>query len=121
MHIPFVTFTSKPIKTKVSAVLVCFHLSTTIAMVKFIIAGGMGAILNCVYSSAFSFDLLFRNFLVEPLSAIRTLLPAVFGFLFGTLVVLVWNFMRAMAVRFLLDYNGWFLKPKSPLNKVYTS
>lgn len=87
-------------------------------MVKFIIAGGMGAILNCVYSSAFSFDLLFRDFLVEPLSAIRTLLPAVFGFLFGTLVVLVWNFMRAMAVRFLLDYNGWFLRPKHPINKV---
>lgn len=87
-------------------------------MVKFIIAGGMGAIINCALSSAFSLEVFFRDFLVQPLSAFRTLLPAALGFLFGTLLVLVWNFMRAMVIRYLLAYNGWFLNPKQPIIKV---
>lgn len=87
-------------------------------MGKLFIVGGMGAIINCAFSSAFSLELLFRDLLVEPIAAVRTLLPAALGFLFGTLVVLVWNFLRAMVIRFLLDYNGWFLSKHRPINKV---
>ena len=110
------TFTSLP-TSPLPPSPVCLPTLSTPAMVKLIVAGGMGAIINCAYSSAFSLELLFRDFFVQPFSAFRTLLPAVLGFLFGTMILLVWNFMRAMAVRFLLDYNGWFLTPKHPINK----
>jgi len=90
-------------------------------MTSFILAGGLGALLNCALFSHFS-SMSVENFLqemfIQPLSALRTLLPVVFGFFGGTLLLLIWNFLKARVVRFLLDYNGWFLHPKRPINKV---
>ena len=80
----------------------------------------MGAVLNCALASYFSspLDYLLQEMLIQPLSALRTILPAVFGFFGGTLLLLTWHFLKARVVRFLLDYNGWFLHPKRPINKV---
>lgn len=84
--------------------------------------GGMGAVVNsaiALHSSSYSIENLVSELLVQPFSAVRTLLPAALGFLFGTAILLIWSFIQAMVVRFLLDYNGWFLNPKSPINKVW--
>jgi carnitine O-palmitoyltransferase 1 len=47
------------------------------------------------------------------------LLPAAFGFIIGTVVMLIWTFLKAYVVRALLQYNGWFLNPRSPVNKIW--
>ena len=87
-------------------------------MTSFILAGGLGALLNCALFSSMSVEHLLQEMFIQPLSALRTLLPVVFGFFGGTLLLLIWNFLKARVVRFLLDYNGWFLHPKRPINKV---
>ena len=92
-------------------------------MGKLILAGGMGALLNCVLAIHFSttsVDHILQQLVGHPLSALRSLLvlPAALGFLIGTVILLAWTFVRAMVVRFLLDYNGWFLHPKRQINKV---
>ena len=86
----------------------------------FFVAGGMGALVNCYISSSVMIPLgiLLQELFVQPLVALRSLLPAMVGFLGGTLVLLVWHFLKTRVVRFLLDYNGWFLTPKHPINKV---
>ena len=91
------------------------------AMGRIFFFGGMGAVVNsaiALHSSSYSIENLVSELLVQPFSAVRTLLPAALGFLFGTAILLIWSFIQAMVVRFLLDYNGWFLNPKSPINKV---
>ena len=86
----------------------------------FLVAGGMGALVNCYMSSTvmIPLGLLLQEVFVQPLVALRSLLPVMFGFLGGTLVLLVWHFLKTRVVRFLLDYNGWFLTPRHPTNKV---
>ena len=91
-------------------------------MGKIFLYGGMGAIVNCaiaIKASSVTLEHLIAEILVQPFSAVRTLTPAFLGFMFGTAVLLVWSFLRAIIVRFLLGYNGWFLNPKNPVNKVY--
>ena len=88
-------------------------------------AGSVGIVANYALFSQYtpvSLDLLLRHVssVVQPVAALKSLLPALFGFLGGTLLLLVWNYLKVRVVRFLLDYNGWFLTPKSPLNKVKT-
>ena len=83
--------------------------------------GGMGAIVNCaiaIRDSSLSLERFVSEILVEPFAALRTLSPALLGFMIGSAILLVWTFVRAIAVRFLLGYNGWFLHPKNPINKV---
>ena len=55
---------------------------------------------------------------VRPLAALKTLLPALIGFMGGTFILLVCRYLRSRAIRFLLEYDGWFLHPKRPINKV---
>lgn len=86
-----------------------------------LVAGGMGAVLNCAlasYSTSAFTEFLAQQLFVQPVAAVRALLPALVGFVWGTLVVLVWHLLKAWVVRFLLDYNGWFLHPRRPVNKV---
>lgn len=95
-----------------------------IAMGKVFLFGGMGAIVNCAIalraSSVASLEHFVTEILVQPFVALRTLTPAFLGFMCGTAIVLAWTFIRALTVRFLLGYNGWFLNPKghSIVNKV---
>ena len=86
----------------------------------------MGALLNCalaLHSSPLSLAHIIDELLVQPFTAMKSLLllPAALGFLLGTVTLLFWSFLRAIVLRSLLQYNGWFLKPKSPLNKVIIS
>ena len=87
--------------------------STTVA---FLFAGGMGALVNC-YVSCTNLAILLgvQEAVVQPA---RTLLTALSGFLCGTLVLLVWYFLKNRVVRFLLDYNGWFLRSKSKIQSI---
>ena len=89
-------------------------------MIGFILAGSMGAVLNCALASYFStsFDYVLQELFMTPLSTMKTVLPAVFGFFGGTLVLFTWHFLKARVLRFLLDYNGWFLHPRRKINKV---
>lgn len=91
-------------------------------MGKIILAGGMGAVVNCalaLHFSTSSADHVLQQLVGHPLSALRSLLvlPAALGFLIGTVILLGWTFIYAMVLRFLLGYNGWFLHPKRPINK----
>ena len=89
-------------------------------MASILLAGGTGALLNCAlesYFELFSYEYLLYRFFT-PASALRTVLPALVGFVWGTLVLLIWHLLKVWVVRFLLDYNGWFLHPKRPVNKV---
>ncbi|XP_019849708.1 PREDICTED: carnitine O-palmitoyltransferase 1, muscle isoform-like isoform X1 [Amphimedon queenslandica] len=106
-----------------SPLLVFFSLSLSNKM-KVALFGGMGALLNCVlalHSSSLSLAHIIDELLVQPFTAMKTLLllPAALGFLIGTVTLLFWSFLRAIVLRSLLQYNGWFLKPKSPLNKIW--
>ena len=92
-------------------------------MSSFILAGSFGALINCLLASYFSsqFDHLLQDFLkdfLHPVASAKTIAPALSGFFGGTLVVLVWRFLKFRVVRSLLEYNGWFLHPKMPVNKV---
>ena len=105
-------------------------------MTSFIVAGGMGAVVNYAIfsqylpSTTLSMDYLLKEFgtvtntgeafmsMVQPLTGLRTFLPAIFGFLGGTLLLFVWNWLKSIAVRRLLEYDGWMLRPKNPINKV---
>ena len=95
-------------------------------MTSFILAGGMGAVLNCALASYFSSSLdyvlqLLLGVLVpySTLQTLRTIVPVLFGFFGGTLLLLTWHFLKTRVVRFLLAYDGWFLHPKRPIVKVY--
>lgn len=102
------------------------ELLQSLRMVKVVLYGGMGAILNCaiaLHSSPLSLNTVVNDLLLEPFSVIKTLLflPAALGFLIGTVVMIAWTFMRAFVIRSLLQYNGWFLTPRNPINKVYVN
>ena len=88
----------------------------------FLVAGGVGAVANYALSqySPVAMDWILKEVAVavQPVAALKTVLPALFGFMGGTLVLLMWNYFRGRAIRFLLEYNGWFLHPKKPINKV---
>lgn len=92
----------------------------------FLVAGGVGAVVNYAVFSQYtpvSVDLMLKEIatVVQPLAAvIKTALPALpalFGFLVGALFMLIWNYLKVQVIRRLLEYNGWFLTPKRPINK----
>ena len=93
-------------------------------MTSFIVAGGMGAVVShYLHSTAASLSTLDRaiaeiGMVMQPFNGLRMLLPALFGFFGGTLLLLVWNFVKVRMVRYLLECNLWFLKPKHPINQV---
>lgn len=93
-------------------------------MTSFIVAGGMGAVVShYLHSTAASLSTLDRviaeiGMVIQPFNGLRMLLPALFGFFGGTLLLLVWNFVKVRMVRYLLECNLWFLKPKHPINQV---
>ena len=83
----------------------------------------MGAVLSqYLHSTAASLSLdkviSELGMVVQPFNGLRTLLPALVGFFGGTMLLLVWNFFKSRMVRYLLECNMWFLKPKHPINKV---
>lgn len=82
----------------------------------------LGALLlSCLFTLYASVDGVFGEFLVNPFEAASLLLgPAVLlvGIFACGLAVLLWSCLRICVVRALLQYNGWFLNPKNPLNKV---
>ena len=89
----------------------------------FLVAGSVGVLANYALFSQYtpvSVDLLWKELstVVEPLSSLKSILPALFGFLGGTFLLLVWNCLKSRVIRFLLEYDNWFLKPKEPINKV---
>ena len=93
-----------------------------------VLAGGMGAALNyALYphleehlSLALPFDKVLGDmgYVVNSLQEIKTFLTVFFGALGGILLLFFVVILQTMAVRFLLAYNGWFLRPKHPINKV---
>ena len=96
---------------------------------KVMMYGGAGAVINGALSLYYTQNIrtlslesrlssLVEVILVEPLAALS---PVALGFLVGTAILVVWSLLHAMAVRFLLGLNGWFLTPKNPLNKVRTA
>ncbi len=89
----------------------------------FLVAGGVGIVANYALFSQYSpvsVDLMLKDVgpVVKPLAALKTLLPALIGFMGGTFILLVCRYLKSRAVRFLLEYDGWFLYPKRPINKV---
>lgn len=89
----------------------------------FLVAGGVGAVANYALFSQYTpvtMDWILREMAiaVQPLAALKTVFPALLGFLGGTLLLLVCKYLKSRAVRFLLEYDGWFLYPKRPINKV---
>lgn len=89
----------------------------------FLVAGGVGAVANYALFSQYtpvSMDWLLKEMaaVVHPVAALKSVLPALLGFVGGTLLLLVWNYLKSRAIRLLLEYNGWFLHPKRPINKV---
>lgn len=85
--------------------------------------GGIGALLNCAFtlhSLSFSLDSILQDLLHQPFHAARTVLlfPAVIGFFLGGLLLVLWSYLRVFVIRALLQYNGWMLTPRNPLNKV---
>ena len=89
----------------------------------FLVAGGVGIVANYALFSQYtpvSMDLMLKEVasVVQPLAKLKVVLPALFGFMGGSLLLLVWKYLSSRAVRLLLDYNGWFLHPKKPINKV---
>ena len=88
--------------------------------IKVMVYGGAGAVISCAWSlyssqNAWTPSDLVEVLLVEPLTALS---PVALGFFMGTVILAIMTLLRALAVRFLLSYNGWFLNRKSPLNKV---
>ncbi|XP_003384970.2 PREDICTED: carnitine O-palmitoyltransferase 1, liver isoform-like isoform X2 [Amphimedon queenslandica] len=79
-------------------------------------------LLSCLFTLYASVDGVFGEFLVNPFEAASLLLgPAVLlvGLFACGLAVLLWSCLRIYVVRGLLQYNGWFLNPKNPLNKIW--
>ena len=96
----------------------CVAMSTS-----FLVAGGVGIVANYALFSQYtpvSMDLMLKDVgsVVRPLAAVKTLLPALIGFLGGTFILLVCQYLKSRAIRRLLAYDGWFLYPKRPINKV---
>ena len=91
-----------------------------------VLAGGMGAALNYAlyphieerFSLPVDQVLQDLGYMVKSLDTLKTFLIVAFGFIGGMLLLFLCMFLKTMVVRFLLDYNGWFLSPKNPLNKV---
>ena len=91
-----------------------------------LLAGGMGAALNYAlyphieerFSLPVDQVLQDLGYMVKSLDTLKTFLIVAFGFIGGMLLLFLCMFLKTMVVRFLLDYNGWFLSPKNPLNKV---
>ncbi len=90
----------------------------------FLVAGGVGALANYALFSQYTpvpgLDWLLKEMaaVVHPYAALMSALPVLLGFVGGTFLLLVWQYLQSRAIRFLLDYNGWFLHPKKPINKV---
>ncbi len=96
-------------------------------MLDVLVAGGMGAVVNyALFSHWFSsgvmlaLDTLLKELglVIQMGSGINTLFSVLFCLFGGTLFMVVWQFMKARMIRFLLATNIWFLHPKHPLSKV---
>ena len=92
----------------------------------FLVAGSVGVLANYALFSQYtpgSLELLVKEVsaVVQPLAALKSFLPALFGFLGGTLLLLVWNCVKSRVVRLLLEWDNWFLHPRQPINKVQRS
>ena len=89
------------------------------AITRFMVAGGFGALVNCALANYFStqVDILHEIFL-HPVAAAGFLKTLLCGFFGGTLLLLVWQFLKVRMVRHLFQRNSWFLRPKNPANKV---
>ena len=93
------------------------------------LAGGMGAALNYAlyphieerFSLPVDQALQDLGYMVKSLDTLKTFLTVAFGFIGGIFLLFFCMFLKTMVVRFLLDYNGWFLSPRNPLNKVLFS
>lgn len=89
----------------------------------FLVAGSVGVVANYALFSRYtpaSMDLFLKEMatVVQPIAALKGISPALIGFLGGTLLLLVCNYLKVRVVRFLLEYDGWLLHPKRPINKV---
>lgn len=89
-------------------------------MISFMVAGGFGAVINWALATYFpsQFEHLIDEIFLQPVAAVKTVAPAVFGFFGGTLVLLLWHFIKVRMVRYLLRQDSWFLDPKRQINKV---
>lgn len=102
--------TAAPIRAPITAI--C-------GQMKVFVFGGLGAVLNCIFvfnSLSYSVEEVVNDSLVRPYTVI--LYPAIVGFIIGTIFLLCWSFLKTLLVRSLLQYNGWLLNPKRPINKV---
>jgi len=99
-------------------------------MLDVLVAGGMGAMFNyALFSHWFSSGVMVPlDTLLEQLglviqmgAAINALFSVLFCLFGGTLFMLMWKFLKARMIRFLLSTNVWFLTPKSPMSKVRTN
>lgn len=96
-------------------------------MLDIIVAGGMGAVVNyALFSHWFSSRIMLTletllkelGLVIQMGAGINALFSVLFCLFGGTLFMIVWRFLKARMIRFLLATNVWFLKPKHPLSKV---
>jgi carnitine O-palmitoyltransferase 1 len=87
------------------------------AMTRFMVAGGFGALVNCALANYFPTHL--HEIFLHPVAAAGFFKTLLCGFFGGTLLLLVWQFVKVRMVRYLFQCNGWFLHPKRPLNKIW--
>ena len=72
-----------------------------------IVVGGLGALLSWFLATSY----------FSAQGELGVIL-ALGGFVGGVLAVPTWRFLKIRIVRLLLQYDGWFLHPKRPINKV---
>ena len=77
-----------------------------------LLTGGFGALLS-LFLSPFS--------AAEDAGLEWTAVVGACGFIAGVHLLVLWYFVKVRLVRLLLQYNGWFLRPKRPINMVRVS
>lgn len=96
-------------------------------MLDVIVAGGMGAVVNyALFTHWFSSGIMVfletllkeSGIVIQMGAAINAFFSVLFCLFGGTLFMIVWHFLKARMIRFLLSTNLWFLTPKHPLSKV---
>lgn len=96
-------------------------------MLDIIVAGSMGAVVNyALFSHWLSSGVILTletllkelGLVIQMGAGINTLFSILFCVFGGTLFMIVWRFLKARMIRFLLATNIWFLNPKHPLSKV---
>lgn len=96
-------------------------------MLDIIVAGSMGAVVNyALFTHWFSSGVILAletllkelGLVIQMGAAFNTFFSVLFCLFGGTIFMLVWRFLKARMIRFLLGTNVWFLNPKHPLSKV---